>query len=491
MFDAMPTPRSDVENYCYGHTTPVQSSCVHGESANLGEQPVDEVPESYGFNNLSSHSVFLADGTECIYYALPENFALERVVPEPVFVVYDDKPDDCSNEFVHVFTSTPEEHSHEEEKQETEQLLRCFSKQQDDERACNCPVLKAYNSDVTRSTQLCTAPSVTELRLLWDPGALHMHSGITINSTRTTTDTEWSKFSSPTSCELPQSASVQWSILSAQHFLDSTMKKGSIFSAGRPLPWDQWSAILLLHHGLWEFSRPAKRLKWDNIVHVILHPYTATHPIGTCPGILTQGLQPIFTSAFKCSSDFGLGWIELKAILTQCSKSVQVTEWRHPLEFLLMAETLHNLSKLREVQLNCSGMNVGLSFIQFLQTSCEWIHKIITAVSVRPLIELHHSYGRLYTKTASLDGLDIEEQPTYMCHSTMLNSSKLLRHMVTVLSCSLASFGNRSNLQWDPGIAFVYQQGVHKDYNAPNLLPTQNCLQILEMNIIFVTFLPP
>jgi hypothetical protein len=263
---------------------------------------------------------------------------------------------------------------------------------------------------------------------------------------------------------------------------------------------------------------------WDPGVLVILHSYTGTHRIVTHPGAFTHVLQSIFASATECYYVFCLGWIEVKTatvlvlvvphskgkciarhslcscqlvIVEQiinflwCATSVHVTKQKLPLDVLLMAETLHNLSKLREVQLNCSGMNVGLSFIQFLQTSCEWIHKIITAVSVRPLIELHHSYGRLYTKTASLDGLDIEEQPTYMCHSTMLNSSKLLRHMVTVLSCSLASFGNRSNLQWDPGIAFVYQQGVHKDYNAPNLLPTENCLQILEMNIILVTFLPP
>ena len=44
---------------------------------------------------------------------------------------------------------------------------------------------------------------------------------------------------------------------------------------------------------------------------------------------------------------------------------------------------------------------------------------------------------------------------------------------------------------WDPEIAFVYQQDVLKIYNTKNLLSSQNYLQILEIDIIFITFLPP
>jgi hypothetical protein len=79
-----------------GIQTQVQSSCVHGESTNLCEQHVDQVSQSYGFTSLISHSVFLADGTErSSYYALPENYALERVVYDPVFPVYDDEVEGC------------------------------------------------------------------------------------------------------------------------------------------------------------------------------------------------------------------------------------------------------------------------------------------------------------------------------------------------------------------------------------------------------------
>jgi hypothetical protein len=42
--------------------------------------------------------------------------------------------------------------------------------QQDDERACNCSVLKASDSFATWSSQLSIEHSMQELRLLWDPG---------------------------------------------------------------------------------------------------------------------------------------------------------------------------------------------------------------------------------------------------------------------------------------------------------------------------------
>lgn len=41
--------------------------------------------------------------------------------------------------------------------------------------------------------------------------------------------------------------------------------------------------------------------------------------------------------------------------------------------------------------------------------------------------------------------------------------------------------------QWE----LLHQQGVQKNYNAKKLLSSQNYLQICEMDIIFITFLPP
>jgi hypothetical protein len=42
---------------------------------------------------------------------------------------------------------------------------------QHDERACKCPVLKAYHTDVTRSSHVSIDHSMSEYRLQWDPRA--------------------------------------------------------------------------------------------------------------------------------------------------------------------------------------------------------------------------------------------------------------------------------------------------------------------------------
>jgi hypothetical protein len=120
VFGEMPTPRFYYENYCYEHPNPTQSSRVHGGSTNLIKQNLDGMPERYDFHNLNLQTVFRADGTEHSYFALPENYPLELATPEPVFNVYDDETDDCSNEFVHMFARTPEQQPYEEEQQASE-----------------------------------------------------------------------------------------------------------------------------------------------------------------------------------------------------------------------------------------------------------------------------------------------------------------------------------------------------------------------------------
>jgi hypothetical protein len=49
-----------------------------GESTNLYEQYVDEVPKYYGFHNLNRQSVFRADGTEHSYFTLPADYPLDQ-----------------------------------------------------------------------------------------------------------------------------------------------------------------------------------------------------------------------------------------------------------------------------------------------------------------------------------------------------------------------------------------------------------------------------
>jgi hypothetical protein len=77
VLDEMPTPQSGYEN-CYGYPNQIQSSCVQGGSTNLSEQYLDELPHYYGFKNLKRQTVFLADGTERSFYALPEEYPLKQ-----------------------------------------------------------------------------------------------------------------------------------------------------------------------------------------------------------------------------------------------------------------------------------------------------------------------------------------------------------------------------------------------------------------------------
>lgn len=156
--------------------------------------------------------------------SLPTAFARP---PERVSHAYDVNTKGRTDESVHVFVSPPEQHPYEGEQQESGQLPKCFSKaseivlpfqhppmsatatdqmqfqasksmpnydvyekedstciniisgvrdftielqQQNDERACHCPVMKASDSLVTRSSQLSVDHSMSKLRMLWDPG---------------------------------------------------------------------------------------------------------------------------------------------------------------------------------------------------------------------------------------------------------------------------------------------------------------------------------
>lgn len=159
----------------------------------------------------------------------PPTLEVIKVFDEtPTYDVYDDEVSDCSNGFINVLDVNFEQQQDEEGKQDIEDTSNYLSKaseneissqqppmsatatdhmqfqafesmpnfdeyaeedsaclniisdvrdftlelqQQDDDRACNCPVIKAPNSSATRSSQLSIEHSMRELRLLWDPGA--------------------------------------------------------------------------------------------------------------------------------------------------------------------------------------------------------------------------------------------------------------------------------------------------------------------------------
>jgi hypothetical protein len=172
-----------------------------------------EMPQSYGFHNLNRQSLFLADGTEYTYFTLPADYPLEQATPpgspsagENVGVTdrlsigaqaaclapvlsskANNTPGSVSllvpnlqpnvQDAPHVFKEMHVYNIYEEQDCACLNItsdVRDFNLellQHDDERACNCPVLKASESFATSSSQLNTEHSRRDLRLLWDPGA--------------------------------------------------------------------------------------------------------------------------------------------------------------------------------------------------------------------------------------------------------------------------------------------------------------------------------
>jgi hypothetical protein len=165
---------------------------------------LDGLPYHYSFDNLNSPSVFLADGTGHRYYVLPEEYPLEQapqpmslsamkhvgVKPQPSLAaqatglapVLSSKVDitaDSESPLIpnlqlpknvqdapHVFKETPVYDIYEEEYTACLNIMsdvRDFTlelHQQDDERACNCSVLKASDSSQENHG----------IQFLWDPG---------------------------------------------------------------------------------------------------------------------------------------------------------------------------------------------------------------------------------------------------------------------------------------------------------------------------------
>jgi hypothetical protein len=401
-----------------GSTTVI--STVPAAPSYVAPQLLEEMPQCYGLHDLNRHSLFRANGTEQSYFTLPTDYPLERDISEPVFAVYDDESEGCSIESVHVFTCTPEQLTNEEEQHENLPASKYFSKasedvipsqhppmsatatdlmqiqafesipnydvyekedsaclniildvrdfslelqQQDDERACNCPVLKAYDSDVTRSTQLSTEPSVRELRLLWDPGALlpivsskTPHPGKVLQVATHAVTPPCSTVTGLSGCKcLPFCSQQNTWVYSASgngmtsyfYWNPGVLRINCIMLDKCAVPHQaqliQQTSILCLcslhcqtedcqMRRLWKllFSG-TKYVQWDPGVPVILHSCTAAHPIITHPRAVTHVLQPIFAAAIMCYLSFGLGWTQVNAsvlfiLLVACSKGKPVAK---------------------------------------------------------------------------------------------------------------------------------------------------------------------
>lgn len=569
-----------------------------------------EMRQSYGFNTLISQSVFLADGTERRYYALPEDYPLESssvvgkvgvtappcveeqatgltpiicskanitagseslLIPNlqwpmdvqddphvfkeapvydtyeeedsvglnttsnvqdftceqqpykeqqecgqllkcvgkaPVFDVYDF--DGCSNEFVHVFSSTPEQQSYEEEEQDSEKILKCVKAQKTEQTIAYLNYLTDVQQrhGVQKASvhvqQLRDPQSnvsvIHEKRKEWNPGAsalLHLANsqfdeelgyvamlvpkalnfcnqvGTSVQQLVThESEKEWDPgeetiLSSILNRDLVsvQYHTTQVMLVLSARFIRSTKNH----LADWELMTDTYTKVANL---TWYNSLPgplfillgSSTYTWDPGVHIILHSYPATHPLGTRYGFFTQVLQPIFASAVKCFIAFGLEWTEVNAavvlgLLVTCSKGKSVAQ----------------LSLCSSQTTTIAGQTI-----------------IFRSSTAKSLQMTKHKHPREFFLLAELqNGSDIRDgQLAYTPQGTSINPREWVGHMVTVLSCWSLSF-ETAKLQWNPGIASVYRKGVQKNYSAKNLLFSENYLRTWEMDIIFITFLPP
>ena len=580
VFDKMPTPSSEHEN-CSVH--PNQGSCVHGGRTILSEQNLNERSHRYDFSNLSRRTLSHADGTEQSYYALPENYPLQRAVPELVCAVGNDKTEVDSNESVDVFASNPEKQPYEEDSAcpsiTTDlQDLPLEPQQQDDERACNGPSLKASDSSTRTSSQFSFVQSSRELRLLWDPGA----SAILVTPLNNdNNDTTIGVFNESVLDIPPAKPPERY----------GSAESSPVYVQEKRKEWDPGD---IQCHDLLMTAADATKLQCTNA-------YTSTM-VQILVVQFGAGRAPILKSATMRSSAFGLKWTEVNALflfvlVVQCSAGMWVD---YPFLFLsddVNSRTNHYFPKLfmyslcttteGQVTIQRQMLNVLSSwFPSFEMDKLSWdpgilntMYMLLDKYTVPNLMDMKHFWTLLllqYHSWCTIPNAFLQDQ--YCCLPTVLDClySELVKQLVCYTSifssnawcisiaatvrmqlvwCSgeiaqegrdAAALYQVSKIQlpmrkishvWDPGIesilafykgkhiqiiqlvhcsdihaynfiaaplspttlaaycpsnlGFVHQQGVQKNYNAKNMLSSPNYLQILEMDIIFVTFLPP
>lgn len=255
-------------------------------------------------------------------------------------------------------------------------------------------------------------------------------------------------------------------IFEDQHSLDSSMKKGTIFSSGRMLPWNPRYAILLLHYFLWEFSMDRMLSKsavlnrmdlkhfctelslqfhsWCTILDVFLRVQYYCLPI-----VLDclELVQP-FACYSRMFSLFSLTEAILSVLCMSSATTVRAIVVLCSGKIAPGGRDTAALYQVLQIQLPISNTShIWDPGIESLLFPCNWLN-------ITELIQIKGSTSMTY------NGIFLSEYPYIL----------IFLHE-----------------QWE----FLHQQGVQKSYNAKNLLAPQKYPQICEMDIIFITFLPP
>jgi hypothetical protein len=260
---------------------------------------------------------------------------------------------------------------------------------------------------------------------------------------------------------------------------------------------------------------------WDPGVLVILHLYTATHRIVTHPGTSAY----LHSSKANLCNQVGTYGISTNLGFTFSGDTVAVDCCNLPTDTIFSTMILvvvlyysqgHGVENRETMQWD---PGVKTSFYTWLDFLTVW-SKTDKSLSCTHIPDLASwPYQPVSSAVCIWDpGIGISSPMYHWLPSLTAATEKPLSSLQTPEPATWLSLVNNASYAWDPGTIlsqnksilmlliieekemvtviidnweFLSQQSVKKNYTAKNLLSLQNYLQIWEMDIIFITFLPP
>jgi hypothetical protein len=358
----------------------------------------------------------------------------ERAVSEPVFVVYGDETDGYSNECVDVFATTLELQPFEDEQQGSEQLPKCISK----------------------------APEIEQ------PNALNYISDV-------------AGFNHELQQQDDEKASVN-----VQQLRDPPLK------------------VLVTHEG---------RKEWDPGVHTIVRSTLTRDIVGFLQtsrlprsvifvpnGVLAVRIQFVEPKSWVLRQCYGRTPSRLPNQGIQLLWDPGILNKTDMMLVLLASESTKNrfadqklMANIKVAALTWHSSITGTSFLLLDSTNYTWDPGVMKFIDT--MLDK-------WSVTHQVQSVQHATKLSFFCSDaciqyyasngvySVLHVASLVLHKARHYLCSLHhqiklcqirclwefSISSTKRVQWDPGILFVYQQGVQKNYNAKNLLSSDNYL---------------
>jgi hypothetical protein len=451
VYGEMPTPISGqgtqgiAPNYCSGHPKPIKNSCLRNVSTTPSWQNLDGMPQAYGFHNLNRQSVYLADGTKHNYFTLPPDYPLDQSTPPvsnstaenvqtaiqdassvfkeiAVYDVYEEDVTACRSRLrpaVHTIEIDTEEV---EVKVDSDKPIINIERPTDgifsfaDEKESDTELLVVCFKNTSNSA---FSEEATDLAFPYGP-IIDVDSSSNLSNEKSTQ-------AAPILCD--QEATVhchdEKSEINIMKQDDERACSFLVLKASNTCA-TKSSSLLSIEHSMREL-----RLLWDpgaTPFSVLFRALVGARILQSTDVYNIVRRAPIFESALTRSYAFGLGWTEVNASGL----------------FILGVPYSKSTSAAKNSRFLSNGVNNGTSHSilkLFLQSQCATTPLQITKQECLLMDKVLQNVSEFR-----------DRQLAYMHQRLIINSSKFLRHMVSVLSRWLSSFENRGKLHWDPGI---------------------------------------